>query len=218
MPRPEDGRCRDALRRSGRAVRCPRCGPRRRGASVDAEQRSDDERRPSRRARGRSAAGRRWRWLRPRRDPSDPVAVGGPGAVRPRLDLDGCAPNGSAATPIVLRAGRESPKPATYASLNVANVSMSVRKHSVLATSASDRADRRQLRAQVLDGLRGLRLDTALDHRAVLHAELTADDDPLARLDDGGVRTERLRWCRAHRAQCRSDVTGARQRALRTRR
>lgn len=34
---------------------------------------------------------------------------------------------------MVLRAGRLSPKPATYASLNVAKVSMSVRKHRVFA-------------------------------------------------------------------------------------
>ena len=44
-------------------------------------------------------------------------------------------PNGNEATPMVLRAGRELPNPATYAVLNVAKVSMSVRKHSVFFTS-----------------------------------------------------------------------------------
>jgi hypothetical protein len=44
-------------------------------------------------------------------------------------------PKGSDATPIVLRAGRELPNPATYAVLKVENVSMSVRKHNVFATS-----------------------------------------------------------------------------------
>ena len=68
---------------------------------------------------------------------------------------------------MVLRAGRCVPKPSTYASLNVAKVSMSVRKHSVLAMSVSDGADARQLRPQVLDRLRGLRGDAAADERAV---------------------------------------------------
>ena len=44
-------------------------------------------------------------------------------------------PAGKADTWTVLRAGRDVPKPATYASLNVANVSRSVRKHSVFFTS-----------------------------------------------------------------------------------
>jgi hypothetical protein len=55
--------------------------------------------------------------------------------LKAQASISTAPPNGSEATPMVLRAGRLPSNPATYAVLNVAKVSMSVRKHSVFFTS-----------------------------------------------------------------------------------
>ena len=90
------------------------------------------------------------------------------------------------------RAGRWSPKAAAYASLNSANVPMSVRKHSVFTTSfsvAPASARRAATLAIVCVGLGG---DSALDDHAVAHAALTGHDDEVTGADERAVRAERL--------------------------
>ena len=111
--------------------------------------------------------------------------------VRPGLDLhrgarrQGGDTDGAACRAVV-------PNPATYASLNVAKVSMSVRKHSVLAMSVSVAPTLASCARRFSTAFGGLRGNAAADERAVLHAELAADDDPVASTNDGGVRAKRF--------------------------
>jgi hypothetical protein len=64
--------------------------------------------------------------------------------------------------------------------------------------------DRGQLGRDVGDGLARLGLHTAFDQRALDHAELTGDDDPLTGFHDRAVRTDGL----GHGASCSAgDVT-----------
>ena len=125
----------------------------------------------------------------------------------PRLDLDRAAGGKRGHAD---RAARRavSPKPATYASLKAAKVSMSVRKHSVLATSAT-------VAPIVASWPSGSRTACAVcaatppSTRRRPHAELAAHDDPVAGAHDRGVRAEWFRHGRSvgsRRADPHADV------------